>query len=197
MMPAAAVRARPPGLARRHLLLLLALSACASPDPAFYTLAPVPGTPDPAAGGSVKLRRIGLAGYLDRPEIMRVGDSYRLDPVPGERWGEPLGDLLGRVLAEDLSQRLPGRIVLNAAGSLTAEGDTTVEIDVQRFDADRANTVTLVAQVNVAAARRPAVIRTIRLTDRAGGAGTPQIVAAMSGLLGGFADALAGMLRAG
>ena len=97
-----------PWLGRRALLVLLAVAGCASPDPAYYTLRPVAGTAVPSGGGPVKLARPGLAGYLDRPEIVRNSATNRLTLQSGERWGEPVGDMIGRVLAEDMGQRLPG-----------------------------------------------------------------------------------------
>ena len=61
---------------RRAVLLGLLAASCASPEPAYYTLAPVPAAAPGAgsaagasgAGGprTVQLRRPGLAGYLDR-----------------------------------------------------------------------------------------------------------------------------------
>ncbi len=184
----------------RRLLLLggLALSACASPEPAYFTMAAVPGTPRPGGPRLIELRRPGLAGYLDRPEIVRSGGDYRLRVAGAERWGEPFGDLVGRLLAENLSQRMPGSSVFTAAGSISAQPDASVELDLQRFDADATGTVTLLAQAAVSRARRSnAAARVIRLTRQPTGPGTAELVAAMSGALGALADTVADMLRAG
>lgn len=186
---------------RRRLLALLpalavpaALAACASPEPALYALAVMPGTTRPAGRGTLKLRRIGLAGYLDRPQIVRTGSDYRLVVDSGERWGEPVDDMMARILAEDLTQRLPGRTVFTSAGTLSADADATVEIDLQRLDADGTGTVTLLAQVAVDPSRgRQGGVRTVRLTSPAGGSATPSIVAAMSKLVGQLADQIAAM----
>ena len=61
--------------------------ACTSPEPAYYTLAPVPGTPRRGGVALIELRRPGLAGYLDRPEIVRSGSAYQLRVAGSERWG--------------------------------------------------------------------------------------------------------------
>jgi uncharacterized lipoprotein YmbA len=98
----------------------LLLAGCASPEPAYFTLAARPGAPQPGGLRLVELRRIGLAGYLDRPEIVRTSADYRLHLGAGERWGEPLGALVARVLAEDLNTRLPGTSVFTASGSISA-----------------------------------------------------------------------------
>jgi uncharacterized lipoprotein YmbA len=184
-------------ISRRPLLLLLVVAGCASPDPAYYTLRPVPGTPVPGAPGAVKLARPGLAGYLDRPEIVRDSATNRLSLRSGERWGEPLGDMIGRVMGEDLTQRLPGSTVFTEAGSISVDADTTVEMDIVRFDLDTSGVVVLLAQVAVRAgrSRTGAVTRSIRLTLPPASAATPDLVAAMSGLIGQLADTVAGMLR--
>ncbi len=181
---------------RRVLLLGLALGACSSPEPAYYTLAAVPGTPRGGAPGTIELRRPGIAGYLDRPEIVRSGGDYRLRVAAGERWGEPFGDLFGRVLAEDLNQRLTGTSVFTAAGAISAQADAALELDVQRFDLDAGGDVVLLAQIAVSRTRRgPATTRVFRLTQRPAGPSTAELVAAMSMALGALADAAADMLR--
>ncbi len=185
---------------RRGLLGLAlagAASACASPEPAYFTLAAVPGPARRGGPAQVELRRPGLAGYLDRPEIVRSNSPYSLRVTGAERWGEPLGDLIARILAEDLNNRLPGSSVFTSAGSITAEADATVEMDIQRFDADPSGQVVLLAQVAVSRgrARASAATRVVRLTVQPAGPGTASLVAAMSAALGQLADALAAMLQ--
>jgi len=179
------------------VLAWLALAGCTSPEPAYFTLAAVPG--QAAAGGPklVELQRPGLAGYLDRPGIVRANGAYQLQVAGTERWGEPLGDLVGRILSEDLNQRLPGTSVFTTAGSISAQPDVRIELDVQRFDADSSGDVVLLAQVAVSQGRNRAgaLTRTVRLTQRPAGPGTAPLVAAMSAVLGQLADAVAGMLR--
>ena len=174
------------------------LTSCASPEPAYYTLAPVRGATQGGGPALVELRRPGLAGYLDRPEIVRAGSAYQLRVAGTERWGEPLGDLIARILAEDLNQRLPGSSVFTAAGSISAEANATVELDVQRFDADASGQVTLLAQVAISRgrARSNVVARTVRLSATPAGPSTPELVAAMSTVLGQLADEVASLLRA-
>ena len=186
----------------RRSLLGLALAgivpACASPDPAYYTLAAVPGVAQSGGPRQVELRRIGLAGYLDRSEIVRANSAYSLCLNGAERWGEPFGDLVARILAEDLNTRLPGTGVFTSAGSITAEADATIEMDLQRFDADASGQAVLLAQVAVSRgqARASAVTRVFRLTVWPASPSTADLVAAMSAALGQLADGIAPMLRA-
>lgn len=187
-------------LRRTALFLALAgpaFTGCASPEPAYYTLAAVPGPAQPGGPRTVELRRPGLAGYLDRPEIVRSGGQYQLRLAANERWGEPLGDLIGRVMAEELTTRLPGSTVFTTAGSIGADADAAVEMDVQRFDLDSSGQVILLAQVAIqrGRGRTPVAARPIRISVRPTGGTTPQLVAAMSAALGQAADAVAALLR--
>ena len=185
---------------RRALLLwpaVAVLARCASPDPALYTLRAVPGVAEGGGPASVKVARPGLAGYLDRSEIVRDSSSNRLLLSGGERWGEPLGDMIGRVLALDLSQRLPGSSVFTEAGPISADAAAAVEVDIQRFDLDSSGAVALVAQIAVhpSSGARSTAARLLRLTASPAGPGTPELVSAMSAALGQLADQIAGALR--
>lgn len=185
---------------RRTLLAAPALLAgCASPEPLYFTLVSRPGTPQAGGPRLVELRRIGLAGYLDRPEIVRNASDYRLRITTGEHWGEPFGDLVARVLAEDLTQRLPGSTVFTSAGSISANADATVELDLQRMDADASGQVVLLAQVAVVRDRSRSAAQTqaVRIVVGPPGPATTDYVAALSTALGQLADRLAGLLRGG
>ena len=183
--------------ARLTLVAVLALSACASPEPAYFTLAAVPGSPVGGGPALVEMRRPGLAGYLDRPEIVRANSPYQLRMVSGERWAEPFGDMLSRILIEDLNERLPGTSLFSATGAISADANANLEVDVQRFDADASGLVHLVAQVAVAHGRNqpPVSTRVIQLTRMPTGRSTAELAAAMSALLGQMADQVATMLR--
>jgi uncharacterized lipoprotein YmbA len=176
---------------------LLALTSCSSPNPSLYTLAPMRGTPVPGSPALVELRRPGIAGYLDRSEIVRSSSPYQLKLNSVERWGEPFGDMLGRVLAEDLNSRLSGTSVFTSAGAISAESGARVEIDIQRFDADSGRDIVLVAQVAVTRsnARSNPVARAIRVSITPTGASTAEYVAAMSRALADASDQIATMLR--
>ncbi len=180
---------------RSTLLLPLALAACASPEPAYYTLRAVPGLARSGGPHLVELRRPGIAGYLDRSEIVRGGGGYKLTLHAGERWGEPFGSMLARVLAEDLNARLPGTTVFTASGSLSTEPNARVELDVPRFDLGQDGRVVLLAQVAVREGLRRTQTRSLQLEATPASASTADLVGAMSGLVGQAADAIAIMLR--
>ncbi|MBS0559007.1 MAG: membrane integrity-associated transporter subunit PqiC [Proteobacteria bacterium] len=185
-------------IARRSLGLLAAalptafLGACASPNPTLYTLAPVPGQSFPAAPRVVKLRTVGLARYLERPQIVRSSEDYRLDVMSNDWWGEPLGALLARTLIAELTQRLPGSTVYLESGAISVNPDATVEVNIQRMDLDAAGQLVLAAQIAVTG-RRPAT-RSVRFEVTPANSSTSGFAAAASTAVGQLADAIAGML---
>lgn len=175
------------------LAMAAALAGCVSPNPVLYTLAAVPGTPQPIAARSVELRRIGIAGYLDRPEIVLEQAGFELRLAHNERWAEPTGTMIERVFTEDLVQRLPGTSVFAEEGAISTRPDLALEVDIQRLDADASGQAVLLAQLAVRHENgdRPAVAETMRLTATPTGPGTRDLVAAESTLLGELADRVA------
>src|SRR5258708_779705 len=124
----------------------LALAACSSPNPAYYP-SPTRGGPTfPAGPKVVLLKDIGLASYLDRREIVRSSEAYRLDVMSNDWWGEPLGGMLGRVLVLELSQRLPSSTVYGESGAIAVDHNVIVGVNIQRLDADKAGKGVLIAQ---------------------------------------------------
>ncbi len=177
----------------KWLVVVLVLAGCASTKLSYYTLAFVAGAPQRSLPLAIEVRRVGLAGYLDRPEIVRSPSSYRLQVSEGERWAEPLGRMLERVFAEDLVQRLPGASVFAESGGISSEADRVIELDIQRLDADEVGNVVLVAQLAVRReARGRPVAKILRLTAPAM-PGLP-MAAVVSLLVGQVADAAAGMV---
>jgi uncharacterized lipoprotein YmbA len=181
------------------LAALMALAGCTSPEPHYYTLEMVPGQPVPGGPTSVELHRPGLAGYLDRSDVVHSSANYTVTIANLDRWGEPFGDMITRVLAQDLTQRLPGTAVFTPAGSLSAEPGARIDLDIQRFDVvpgARYGTVVLEAQfaVTLRAGRRTDM-QPLRAEEPVGGPGSAQQAAAMSRALGQLAQALAGALR--
>jgi uncharacterized protein len=188
-------------LRRRALLLAAActapLAACTSPNPALYTLAPVPGVPRPGSPRVVLLHQIAVARYLERPDIVRSSENYRLDVMANDIWGEPLGSMIGRVLAEDLSQRMPNTTFININGAITAKEDASVEVNIQRMDMDVNRALAFVAQtaVQFMDPRRGEATRIVRSSIPVASSSTADEVHAMSIALARLADEIADMLR--
>lgn len=120
----------------------LLLAACAETQPSrFYTLSSLSdaGAAAPSAASSqlaVGVGPISLPNYLDRPEMVRRATPNEFQLAQFDRWGEPLGDVFPRVMAENLSVLL----VTDRVFLLPRRRDTTldyqVEVQVTRFDAD-------------------------------------------------------------
>jgi uncharacterized lipoprotein YmbA len=182
----------------RLLPLLAALVGCAtSPTPNLYTLQAVSGAAVATQPVSVELRRIGLAGYLDRPELVKGSREYRLLIDDSSRWAERLGPMLDRVLTENLVQRLPKAAVFAESGAISTRADVVLEIDIQRLDAELDGTLVLLAQLALRPQGGVARASTIRLTQAVAGSGAAAQAAAMSAALGGLADRIAGLVAGG
>ena len=171
-------------------------AACSSPDPVLYTIATRPGPTFPAGPKIVLLRDIGLASYLDRKEVVRSSEDYKLGVMSNDWWGESLGSLLGRVLVVELSQRLPNSTIYSESGAITADYNATVGVNIQRLDTDKAGTLILLAQAAVefnrprrSASRNFAISRQPPTPDVTGQ------VAAISDAVGELADGVAALLQ--
>lgn len=182
-------------LSRRSSLALsltALAAACASPNPVLYTLATTPGAERRGAPKVIELRTIGLARYLERSQIVRSSEDFRLEVLGNEWWGEPLDAMLSRVLSQNLTQRLPGTTIFAESGAVSAVPDAMLGVNIQRLDLARNGNVTLIAQVSVT--RRETTARTITIQVTPNGTGTSSLVAAMSEAVGQLADQVAVMV---
>jgi hypothetical protein len=175
------------------------LQGCSSsPNPVLYTIAPVPGVQRGNAPPVILLQQIGLERYLERSQIVRSSENYRLDLMTNDWWGEPLAAMLSRNLVEEIEQRLPGTVVINETGAISAAPGATISLNVQRLDEDASGRLILQAQVGVSFhAKAPPTLRIFRFsvvppTGDAGGE-----VAAISAALGQLSDGIAEMVAAG
>jgi uncharacterized lipoprotein YmbA len=181
-------------LTRRAALVLLAALpvACASPNPTLYVLAPVPGATRTGAPRTVALRAIAIAHYLERSQIVRSSEGYRIDVLSNDWWGEPLDTMISRILVQELNQRLPGNTVYADNGAISTPPDATVEINLQRLDLDGQGELLLSAQVAVD--DHASSSRGVSFTIRPTAATTQALVAAMSEATARLADTIASML---
>ena len=183
---------------RAALVLAATLAACSSPSPVLYTIAPVQGPVQTAAPKVIALQQIGTARYLERSEIVRSSENYRLDVMSNDWWGEPLAAMLGRILIEELSQRLPQSTVFTESGAVTASPDATIELNFQRLDEDASGNVILMAQASVAfKGRAGPVLRSFRFVVTPPAPGIQGEVTAISMAVGQLADGLASALTSG
>ena len=186
----------------RRALAAIALvgvfAGCSSPNPLLFTVAPVPGSPQGRGPNIIVLQPIALARYLERSEIVRSSENYRLDVMSNDWWGEPLSAMLSRVLIEEMSQRLPQSTVLPSSGAVSVTPDATVELNVQRLDEDAAGRLVLLAQASVEfKGRGVPIVRSFNFTQAPPTLDISGEVAAISTAVGQLADGLTSMLQAG
>jgi uncharacterized lipoprotein YmbA len=181
-------------LSRRTALLALAVLpvSCSSPNPNLYVLANIPGAAQNGAPRVIQMRAIAIPHYLERSQIVRSSEGYRMDVLSNDWWGEPLDSMMGRILVEELSQRLPGSMIYGDSGAISTPSDAVVEINLQRFDLNRDGALLLTAQIAVNA--KHVSSRGVMFTVRPADGTTQALVAAMSAAVAQTADTIAGML---
>jgi uncharacterized protein len=177
--------------------LWLAVGACltagcgTSPPTRFFTLdATAPATHFEAHSAPLEVDAVHLPSTLDRETIVRGETDHQLAISARDRWGADLGELIRRVLTQDLEARLPAGMVLppdapapdNARGLVVEILSFQPQGPVIVLDADW----TLLEGSPV----RPALQRSVHLQEAVGSSTNDQ-VAAMSRLLGQLADRIA------
>ena len=193
---------------RRMVVVALAslaaapLAGCGAGDPTYYTLNAWPGAPHGGGPGIVEVRSPTVASFLDRDYIVTGTNDYALELAGNRAWAEPLGQMIGRVLASDLAQRLPASSVYAEGTAAATTPDAVVSLDVGRFDKDASGTVTVSGSLSVRArtaeggATAPGTLERFDLRSTEGAGGTAAMVATLSRLLGGVADTAANRLLA-
>lgn len=180
------------------LMLAVAFAACSSPSPVLYTIAPAQGRVQSGGPKVIALQQISMARYLERSQIVRSSENYRLDVMSNDWWGEPLAAMLGRVLIEELGQRLPQSTVISEIGAVSASPDATIELNVQRLDENASGDLVLQAQASVDfKGRREPLLRNFRFAVPPSTPDSQGEVSAISTAVGRLADGLASMLVAG
>ena len=171
--------------------LMLALTGCSSPDNKYFTLSTEGGAAPASAAATrtVSVDEVTIPSYLDRPQIVVRQTATQADIREYERWMEPLDSMLRRVLTADLAARLGAGHVLDRPAKDTAL--IAVTIDEFGQDGDRA---VLRGQWTVKTAGKdgPGASHSFSREEPLGKAETPDMVAAMSRLVGGLADEIAG-----
>jgi uncharacterized lipoprotein YmbA len=175
------------------VFLSFAVAGCGTSEPKFYTLERVVGPSEVADASTIEVRRPGLAGYLDRSEIVLNSDSYHVSTNDHDRWAEPLGDMIGRVLTQNLSQRLKNSSVYDQSGAITATPDARVEVNIVSLNRDDSGSVALNADIAIeqGATHRAIAARHITLQATTPDSEPETLVATMSSLLGTLSDRIA------
>jgi uncharacterized lipoprotein YmbA len=183
---------------RRFALTLPALAAACggSPEPVLYT---IPMKPGPALSGgpkSVQLRDIALASYLDRKEIVRSSESFKLGVAGNDWWGEGPATMLSRVIVMGLNQRLSGSNVYAEGGAISPDANAVLGVNIQRLDLNASGQLELLAQaaVEFERPRRPSVARAFHITKTPPSDKVEGEVAAIADAVAELTDGLAQLL---
>ena len=197
-------RAQHSGLLASALVLTL-MAGCggSSKNSRFYMLTPIPPTAVEQAGRGIgkdvnlAVGPVRLPAYLDRPQIVsRIGDNQLL---LGEydRWAEPLGHNITRVLAENLSTLLNTARVVTVLNRSAGNADYQVILDLSRYDRSAGGAVTLSAHwaIKVKNVEEPVVVQKSNFTESVEGQGYAAQVAAMNRALSNLSTDIAAALR--
>jgi uncharacterized protein len=184
---------------RRYLVASLCstliLASCGSANPKLYTIAPVPGPVFSSGPKVIALRDIGLPRYLVRSEIVRSSENYRIDVMVNDWWGEPLDAMLGRILVQELGDRLPHSTVYRSSGVISGTPDASVELEVQRLDLDANGQLVFIAQAAISFSPHAQLARrNFRILVAPPSTDVTGQVAATSKAVGEMADGIAEML---
>jgi hypothetical protein len=172
--------------------LMLALAGCSSPENKYFTLSATDATApanQASLGRTIAIDDVSIPAYLDRPQIVIKPDPNRADVHEYKRWVEPLDGMIRQVLAADLGARLGAGRVLDKPAKDSALVSVTIEAFGQEGDH-----VVLRGQWVLKGQQKdaPAVPHSFSRDEPLGKAETPDMVAAMSRLVGALGDEIAG-----
>jgi len=179
------------------LLMATGLSACGS-DPTLYSIAPVPGVSQSGGPAVVEVRTPVVAASLDRDEIVRQDKDYKLGIAKGNAWSEAIGGMIGRVLTQDLAQRLPGTTVFAQNDAVSTRPLAFVELTVTAFNADQQGNASLVGTLSVHGDKQgigPNMTVPVQFQTRLDNKQPNTLVAGLSTLTGQLADLAAQKIR--
>jgi uncharacterized lipoprotein YmbA len=150
-----------------------------TPPSRFYLLTPLEAPPQRTDGPRLGVGEIRIADYLDRPQIVTRQGENRLELAEFDRWGEPLGDSIARVMMENLGSLLETQRVQQAPWRDPSRVDLRLELDIERFDGPAGGPVELVAHWQLSRGSQR-VERITRVSEDHPGPGYEGQVAAMS-----------------
>jgi uncharacterized lipoprotein YmbA len=164
----------------------------------FYVLAPGEMAAVTGPGAlTVGLGPVGLAAYLDRPQIVTRPAADKIDLGEFDQWGEPLRDGISRVLAEDLARQMPSVRISIFPWRGLEQIRYQVIVDVTRLDGPAGGELALEARWRILdSAGREMAATTTRLTEATGGAGYSPMVSAISRALAALSREMAQALAA-
>ncbi|MDH3594143.1 MAG: PqiC family protein [Rhodospirillales bacterium] len=183
---------------------LLAPAGCAQTQPTdFYILSSLPPSAAASLGADADKLSLGvgpvvLPAYLDRPQVVALASSNKLQLAEFDKWAEPLQDNFSRVLAENLSILLGTDRVAKLPQRRATALNYQVTVEVLRFDADLDGTASLIARWNILGkdGKKSLAMRRSSFTETSEPKGDHEaVVAAMSRAVGNLSREIASTLQ--
>ncbi len=180
------------------------LSGCASsPTPRFYLLSSLEATSSemkPSAEErcfSIGIGPINIPDYLDKPQIVTRGASVEFTMAEYDRWGEPIGDNLKRVLAKNLSILLCTKTIAFFPWKGGIPIDYRIEMEVLRLDGSLGGNVSLEAWWMVFSGDGKKILASKKstLSEAVGGQDYKSLVGAESRALGTLSREIAEVIK--
>lgn len=178
----------------------LLLVACLTRSPAveFYTLGATEASSRSGSGGAgeglaLAVGPLSLPRYLDRPQLARRTNENQIRYDERRRWAGALEGELLRVVGANLAALLPSERVVVYPAVPPFPLAYRILIDVERFEADGQDEVSLEARWSIIPARGGDALRVGRVVvaEQARSASATDLVAAHSTAAGALSRALA------
>jgi uncharacterized lipoprotein YmbA len=182
----------------------LALTGCfgTSPPSRFYLLSATPpgptSVPSPGPEAALGVFPTRVAAYLDRPQMVTFQGENAVALDEYNRWAEPLGSGISRVLAQELATLLPSWRVVPQPWDPTIPLRARLVVDVTTLGWGPKGDVRLEANWAVLESKGEYPLARGRsvLHRQASGQGTDAAVAAASALVGEMAREIAAAVKA-
>ncbi len=143
----------------------------------------------------IGLGPVDIPAYLDRPQIVTVGEGAELTMAEYHRWAEPLKETITRVLAENLTTLMPGYYVLAFPWNRAVNPSFQLEVKINRFQVNESGDCELKANWTLLKQNKPLSINTFKTHTVASGSDYAAKVAAQSQALAKFGTEMSANLR--
>jgi len=196
-----AAGSRRPAFVACLLAGVLLLAACGASSTRYYVLDSQPAAKvlPQAQSRSIAIRQIEIPPYLDRPKLVVRDADNQMHIAEYEQWGGHLRDNIARTLADNLAARLEGVAVSVAPFPGSLDADTSLLIDIRRFERMPDGHVQLQLQwhVEMPDGTRITRLETLRSQARTGADDYAAITRAMSSLLAVLSDHMSAAIAGG
>jgi uncharacterized lipoprotein YmbA len=140
---------------------------------------------------------VEISKYLDRPQIVTRESPNELKLAEYDKWAEPLGESLPRVLSENLSTLLSMEPVAVFPWRGSSSVDYRVEVVVTRLDGELGGDAVLEGHWSIIkeSGNELMVTAKSRFTESTGGSGYEALVSAMSRVIAELSQQIAAEIK--